>query len=278
VTRKLSGISPRLPGSVFARRPDGQVDRTRRLATDVIAVGRPELACKAGSPIEGVGSRGTTTLLFRNRRRSELGSFYLLTCAHLAGDLTDSPPVQRDLTSPSHADVGCFAQFVKSGTRSGNTIEYDVALAELTRTAVAAIGIRALERLEGRIADSDTRTTGFLPAEEIRPPLAVHCRCAESGARSGRVRSFPGSVLVRIGSRDTWVRNACLIDVPVQAGDSGGIVYRGESAAGIVFARSPQGFGWFHPLEAAVAFLEAIEPRFALRCFSWNERGVRRRR
>jgi hypothetical protein len=278
VTRKMSGVSPHLPGFVFARRRDGRLDRTRRLPTDVIEVGHPELACSAGSAIEGVGSRGTLTLLFRNRRRNEPGSYYLLTCAHVAGDLANSPPTQRDLTSPTHAEVGCFAEVVRSGTRCGNTIEYDVALAKLTTDAVAAIGTPALERREGRVADSDTRLRRFLPAGEIRPPLGVDCRCAESGARSGRVRSFPGSVLVCIGGRDLWVRNACLIDVPVQAGDSGGLVYSGDSAVGIVFARSPQGLGWFHPLESAVAFLESIEPRFALRCFSWNERGMRRRK
>jgi hypothetical protein len=278
VTRKLSDISTPLPAYVFARGPRGRVDRTRRLPTDVIEVGRPRLACTAGSTIEGIGNRGTITLLFRNRDRDKAGSFYLLTCAHLAGDLTESPPVQRELTSPTHARIGSFAEFVKSSTRSGKTIEYDVALAELTRCAVATLGAAAIERLEGRVADSDTRLTGFLPAQEIRPSLAVDCRCAESGGRSGRVCSLPGSVLVRINSRDVWARNACLIDVPVQAGDSGGIVYKDDSAAGIIFARSPHGWGWFHPLESAVAFLELIEPRFALSCFSWNERQVRRRK
>jgi hypothetical protein len=278
VTRKLSGVSRPLPRFVLARRRSGPPDRTRRLPTDVIEVGFPQFACTAGSTIEGIGSRGTITMLFRNRRGDEPGSFYVLTCAHLAGDLTESPPVPRKLTIPTHSQLGCFAEFVKSSTRSGNTVEYDVALAELTAGAVAAIGAPTLERLQGRVADSDTRLTGFLPAKEIQPSLAVDCRCAESGGRSGRVRSFPGSVLVRIGARDVWTRNACLIDVPVQAGDSGGIVYRGESATGIVFARSPHGWGWFHPLESAVAFLESIEPRFALRCFSWNERVVRRRK
>ena len=196
--------------------------------------------------------------------------------AHVAGDLTESPPPERWLTSPAHPKVPRFAEVVKCGTRHGNIVEYDVALAELTAGAVAAIGVSALDRMEGRIAATSTRMEAFLPAAEIRPPLSVECHCAESKTRSGHVRSLPGTVLVRVSGREVWVRNACLMDVTVRAGDSGGLVYAGSSAVGIVFARSPRGAGWFHPLEPAVAFLEAVEPRFALRCFSWNEHRARR--
>jgi hypothetical protein len=55
---------------------------------------------------------------------------------------------------------------------------------------------------------------------------------------------------------------------PAQPGDSGGIVHRGEQAVGIVVARSPSGFCWFQPLEAAVRHLASLEPAGPLRCFS----------
>ena len=58
------------------------------------------------------------------------------------------------------------------------------------------------------------------------------------------------------------------VETPVQNGDSGGIVYSGSRAVGIVVARSCSGLCWFQPLETAVQYLESLSPSSTLQCFT----------
>jgi len=108
---------------------------------------------------------------------------------------------------------------------------------------------------------------GFLPASEIHPDMEVECDFPVSGSRPAQVDGFAGTVVMTIGGRESAVRNAFLIRANVRKGDSGGLVYRGGRAVGILFGRSTGGWGWFHALEDTVAHLRASDSGLAVRVF-----------
>jgi hypothetical protein len=269
VSQKTNDASPRLPAYVCGRHPDGTVDRTCRFPTDVVEVGFPRFACGAGARVEGTGSRGTIAIFFRNKAKEDSGSFYLVTCAHVTGELDNSPPTEGWLASPACSPLELFAEVIKAGTRRGDSIEYDIALARVTDPARMHEGDERLDQFDARVVEAGIVLTEFFPEDAIRPSLRVECQLAESGTRSATVRSYAGTVLIEIKGRRCWIRNACLIDVRVRPGDSGGIVYTDSAAVGMIFARSSRGgLAWFHPLQSAMAYLDSMDPIFAVQCFS----------
>jgi hypothetical protein len=267
VDRKLARPRVRIPRWVFARRRDGRVDRSRCFVTDVVEVGRLEFACGGGSQVAALGERGTITLIFRNRAAGA-PEWCLLTCSHVAGDLRESPPVDDELASDDCTSADPFARVVKNEVGARGAIAYDVALARLTDAAVGQLGGPGLRRIDGRVEGSGQRLRGFLPRAEIGPSLEVAWVGAGSGLVRSRVTTFELSADVVLDGRLLRVPHLFTLASPARAGDSGGIVHRGEQAVGIVVARSPSGFCWFQPLEGALRHLASLEPAAPLDCFS----------
>ena len=262
VTRKLvrREVDGMLPSFVYARFRNGKVNRKIRYGTDVIKVGRIRMACACGSALEALGTRGAITLLFRNKSRSDR-RFYLVTCAHVTGDLAASPPLNAELESECCPKARPFASVVKNATIQSDRLPYDIALARL--------GSRSLPQPDLAI-DGDDNLVGFLPRQQIKPPLPVRCKLPASLWESGVVRSFAGTVTVEWRGKRFFVGNAFLLDIKVQPGDSGGLIYKDRRAIGIVFAQSEEGWAWFHCLEEASAYLAELPPRLEIQIFNSN--------
>jgi len=265
VTRKFrnrEAIGRSLPRFVYGRRGDGSVDRTVRFPTDVIAVGRVEPACSAGSPLDSeTGQFGSITLLFRNRLTSPAGRLLMLTCAHVVGDLSSATPSDPEVESTCCRDLEPLGEAILSSVRSGRNVDYDIALIRISEDAELRCQLGFLTTTGG------VGLRGFLPAREIDPELQVECDFPISGARPARVDGFAGTVLMTIGGRDCCVQNAFLLRANVRRGDSGGLVFRGDRAVGILIGRSASGWGWFHALEEAVDHLRAADPHLGFRVF-----------
>jgi hypothetical protein len=266
VARKLRrgrSIGRSLPRFIYGRRPDGSVDRHVRLPTDVIHVGRIEPACSAGSQLDSeTGRFGSIALLFRNGSSGgSAGCLLLLTCAHVVGDATQPTPGAPAVECGCCRGVRPFGHAILSSVQDRGALEYDVALVRI------ADGADLRCTLGWRATSAGTVLRGFLPRAEIHAELDVECDFAISGARPARVDGTAGTVLMPIGGRDCWVRNAFLVRTDVRRGDSGGLLYSGDRAVGILFGRSPQGWGWFHPLEDAVAHLQSVDAALEFRVF-----------
>jgi hypothetical protein len=264
VTRKVrepQAIRRRLPRFVYGRRADGSPLRSLRIPTDVIAVGRIEPACSAGSPVSGLGEAGGMTLLFRNRNESSPGAFLALTCAHVVGDLSASRPLDPYVSSACCPQVNPFGEVVAGTLREAALVRYDIAAIRLSERAQADCP------LQDRRTRLGTRLNGFYPPHEIRPGTFVSCDFPISNVPSASVESFPGSVRMRVGSRLCTIQNAFLLRAPVRKGDSGGLLFQGDRAVGILFGRSPRGWGWFHALRDAVEHLNATNPHIPFEIF-----------
>jgi hypothetical protein len=246
--RSLSSITgPVLPKFVYGRRPNGQVDRRYRIPTDVIKVGRIRATCGAGSAIETLGKEGAIALLFTNKAAA--GGSFLVSCAHVLSDLRVSVPVVDELFSNCRPAQQPFARTVASATAKNGVLQFDVALGQLVAAlppsedlVVETAPVRHLER--------------FFPSEEIKAPLLCDCALPASNIPSASVMSFSGAAQVSYPQGDFVVKNAYVIAASVRPGDSGGLLFVENSALGIVFARSDEGFAWFHALEPAIDYLE----------------------
>ncbi len=250
----------RLPRFVYARRRDGKVDRNRRIPTDVVVIRSPRFACGAGTRLEAAGELGTLTLLFRNRPD---GGYYLLTCAHVAGSLERSPPPDPRLESECCRGAP-FATTLANSVAERGAVAFDIAIARLERACTP----RPVRRVQG----SRIRLQRLRPAAAIFPGAPVECATARSGAFSAVVASDARSLRVRLDGSDYLVRNLFLIQARLLPGDSGGLVFEGDEAIGILVAvagdDAPGRIGWglFQPLEGAIQHL-AEQCGFPLRPF-----------
>lgn len=251
VTRKRRIRMPRrqLPGFVYGRFRNGRVDHRRKIPTDVIPVGVIQAACGAGSPLDAPGEHGLVTLIFRNK--AEAGKpFYLISCAHVAGDIHRSPPAYDGLTSDCSA-AAPFARTLVNSTARGNEIAYDIALARIQE--------RALPLSELRIRDEVFSLKSFLSRRALQPGLGVSAVLRNRSTR-GAVDSLEVTANVAYGGENCLVHNLYGMNVAAGKGDSGGLIYRDTQAVGIVVAASPEGWVWFQPLQSAVSFLATISP------------------
>jgi hypothetical protein len=243
------------------------VDHRLKFRTDVIEVGQPELACGGGAPLAAGFEDGSITLIFRNRAQSGSDAWYLLTCAHVASDLVDSPPSEPSLQGPSCVAVESFAQTLKNSLPDRKRLDYDIALARITAEARNELGADGLAALDGRVSDDGARLTGYLDPAEIRPALEIGCQSGVSGASEGRLSWGPGRVDVRLDGSWLHLDDVYMTDIAAQPGDSGGIVFSQDQAVGVLFARSDAGRAWLQPLEPAVQHLAGLDPAFALDVF-----------
>jgi len=241
----------RLPGFVYARRRDGSPDRRRRIPTDVVVVRDARFACVAGVRLDAPGETGTLTLLFRNRSD---GAFYLLTCAHVAGSLAHSPPADPRLASRC-CPGGVFARTVAQSVALRGAVDWDVALAKVEARCVA--------QPDRRVLGSRTPLRRLRAPEAIVPGDRVECATARSGRFVAWVASDARSLRIRLARVVYRVRNLFLLEARPRPGDSGGLVFDGDEAVGILVAvagdgsAGQSGWGLFQPLAGAIAHLEA---------------------
>ena len=267
VSRKLRrpGAS-RLPRFVYARRRDGSPDRRRRIPTDVVVVRDARFACAAGTRLDAPGETGTLTLLFRN---GSDGAFHLLTCAHVAGSLAHSPPGDPRLESEC-CPGGVFATTVAQSVALRGVVDWDVALAKLDA--------RCAPQPERRVEGSRTPLRRLRAPEAILPGDRVECATARSGRFEAWVASDARSLRIRLDRVVYRVRNLFLLEARPRPGDSGGLVFDGDEAVGILVAvagdDAPGNAGWglFQPLAGAIAHLEE-RCGFPLRVFDTSRRG-----
>ena len=267
VRRKRARPRRPVPRFVYARDQRGAVDHHLKFPTDVIEVGQPELACGGGAPLVADFEDGTITLIFRNRAESGNNAWYLLTCAHVASDLIDSPPSDPSLLGPSCVSTVPFAQTLKNSLPDRTRLAYDIALARISAEARNELGPNGLAALDGLVSEDGARLTGFLDPGEIRPSLEIRCQSGVSGAADGHLSWGPGLVDVLLDGSWLQLDDVYMTDIASQPGDSGGIVFSQDEAVGLVFARSDAGMSWLQPLESAVQHLAGLDPAFQLDVF-----------
>jgi hypothetical protein len=243
-----------LPAFIYGRAEDGGIDHSVRIPTDVIEVGAIDFSCGGGSQVNAPGERGTITLIFQNKVQSD-NRFFLLTCAHVAGDVLRSPPGNPELRATCQNEE-LLAMTIKNSTQKRGSVEYDIALAEIDGTSPSLV-----DRL---VVGDNIQLDGFIQQRKLRPSLGVRCMLAMSKHRLGNIHSCAGAVIAWLDNRRYTLHNVYMIQTLVQPGDSGGIVYTGTKAVGFIVARSPQGWAWFQPLEPAIKYLSRIEPKFPL--------------
>jgi hypothetical protein len=146
-------------------------------------------------------------------------------------------------------------------TIRGHEIAYDIALVRLARRASASCVLRE------RTTRFGTPLKSFLPADAIRTGTPLRCDFPASNVTSATVALGRGTVFMDLGGRRCAVRNAFTLRAKVVPGDSGGLLYQHDRAAGILFGRSPDGWGWFHPLGDAVRHLVSLDPALDLEVF-----------
>jgi hypothetical protein len=251
VTRKRRALKPRyrLPKFVYRRFLNGRVDYRRKIRTDVIPVGAIHAACRAGSHLDANGDHGLITLIFRNKAQPGK-PFYLISCAHVAGDIHRSPPAYDELTSPC-SRARPFARTLANSTAGDGGIDYDIALAKIEKGA--------LPLQELRIRNTNLVLDSFLPLRSIQQGLGVSVVLGRCSTR-GTVDALHVEADVRYGNETFPVYNLFGVNVAADKGDSGGLVHRETQAVGIVVAASPQGWLWFQPLQPAISFLGNIAP------------------
>ncbi len=252
VTRKIRtpGRS-RLPRYVYARRRDGSVDRRRRISTDVVVVRDARFTCAAGNRLDAPGEFGTETLLFRNQGD---GLYYLVTCAHVAGDLSQSPPADPRIECACCPGAQ-FATTLLNSVQQGGIVDWDIALARLEASCTP--------QHELRVEGSPVPLRRLRPQAEIIPGAWVECATARSGAFPARIASDTRAFDLVLDGTQYRVRNLMLMQAQPLPGDSGGLVYSGDEAIGILVgvagddAPGNQGWGLFQPLEGALGHIAA---------------------
>jgi len=271
VGRKSERPARRLPRFVLGRDRRGRILRRMRIPTDVIPTRPLRFACGAGSRLYAQGERGSLTLLFRDRSLPGAagegrGSFYLLTCAHVVGDLERSPPLSSEIRLAQRPAARPFARVLKNSRAEKGVVEHDVALA---RVVPQALPVRELE-IEG-----GGHLSGWLDPEDLELGMELEMSAA-SGRSRGALQSLAGEFLVRLDGHLYRVRNLFGLSAPAREGDSGGLVHARGRAAGMVVARSPGGFAWWQPLRPALDHLNRSSPRTGVEPFGKDQGRGRR--
>ena len=211
---------------------NGKVNRKLRFATDVIEVGRVRMVCGAGSPISSsIGltrQNGTMTFVFRNKDESDSNS-YVVSCAHVIGNIDGQSDIPVVVESETRPETIPFATTLFSSAQDHQVVKFDIAIAQVNP---ACLPMQDLE-----IVGRNVAIRAFMPKNQIIPNLPVSCMLPVSNAKRGVVRSHDGSVSIEYRKGTYEVQNARMVQVDkrVRRGDSGGIIYVGGTAIGMVF-------------------------------------------
>jgi hypothetical protein len=156
-----------------------------------------------------------------------------------------------------------FATAVFSSVQNDKLVEYDIGIAEINSAC--------LPQPDLEIVGANVSIHSFMLKDQIIPSLPVSCILSVSNAKSGVIGSHAGSVSIEYRKGTYEVENAWMVKVGrrVREGDSGGLIYHGDTAIGIVFAasESDDGWAWFHPLIDAFEYVRK-NVGTELKCFS----------
>jgi len=246
-----SGI--RLPRFVYARTPEGEIDYSRRVPTDVVELRDLRFAQKSGTEVFVIGESGTITMVFANLAEPASPQ-YLLTCAHVVGDLRQSPPVDPTIRDQSGV---LLAATIANATEVHGAVSYDIALARLLGGCAPGTALG--------IVGTQQKLACFMPSSQIRPGLQVDCAFPVSNVQTATVASHRTTLPLVLDGRECSVRNLFLINRAPRLGDSGGLIYSDGAAVGILVGMS-NCFGLFHPLEEAFDYLQQVSS-IPIQCF-----------
>jgi hypothetical protein len=254
-----------LPRFVYGRFKNGKVNRKLTFPTDVIEVGRVRMVCGAGSRISSsIGltrQNGTMAFVFKNKIGSG-NNYYVVSCAHVIGNIDGRSNIPVIVESECRPAITPFAATLFSSTQQDQQVEYDIAIAQIN---ASCLPMRDLE-----VVGTSISIRSFMPKSEIVPSLQVSCALPVSNAKRGVLGSHEGSVNIEYRRGTYEVENAWMVKVDkrVREGDSGGIIYVGNTAIGIVFAASDsdEGWAWFHPLIDAFEYI-GKNVNVKLKCF-----------
>jgi len=245
-----------LPKFVYSRFKDGSIDYSTKVLTDVIALKGLSFSCKAGTVLDVIGESGTLTLIFRNKTFDN-SKYFALTCAHVAGDVQHSSPIDPSIQSKCCQNASNFAVTIVNSTHNNQHLLYDIALAQISDSCTP--------QPELEINESQTKIMRFLPSEDIRVPMTLECAFPVSNIISANLSGHRITLPIEVDGVEYQVENLFQIDRTPSSGDSGGLLYNGQDAVGILVAKA-DGFGFFQPLEEAFEYLKTIAP-FPIKCF-----------
>lgn len=243
----------RLPRFVYARTADGKIDYSQRVPTDVVELRDLRFAQQSGTEVFVTGESGTITMVFANLAESA-GTPYLLTCAHVAGDLRQSPPVDPTILDRSGV---LLAATITNTTEVHGVVSYDIALARLLGGCAPGTTLG--------IVGTQQKLARFMSSSQIRPGLQVDCAFPVSNVQTATVASHRTTLPLVLDGHEYSVGNLFLINRTPMHGDSGGLLYSDGAAVGILVGMS-DGFGLFHPLEEAVDYLQQVSS-IPIQCF-----------
>lgn len=259
VRRKISDsqiTKKKLPKFVYRRFKNGSIDYSNKIITDVILLNNLCFTCKAGTVVDVIGESGALTLVFKNKIGNQ-STYYALTCAHVAGNVLHTPPINPSMESSCCQSSTIFATTVVNSTDENRRLAYDIALAKISD--------ECSPQPELEINGSTTKIESFLPSEEIRVSMTLECNFPVSNIISAMVSGRRTSLPIALDGVLFTVENLFKIDQEPLKGDSGSLLFDGSSAVGILVARA-DGFGFFQPLGEAFDHLREISPE-PIKCF-----------
>jgi len=249
VTQKVADSELRrsLPSFVFRRRQDGTVDRNRKIPTDVIELQNLELCCRAGNEISKSPYSGSVALVFRDKASTD--DVYALTCAHVVGDLTCPKGIGGEFVGGNN-HCQFTAEVVWACVLQANTLEYDIAI---TKMDVYNGDVTDL-LVEGK----DTPMEGYVDITNTAKGSQFEAHSKRSGRQMLSIESEPSTISGIDTQNSTKIRIGNLIGCrgAAEKGDSGGLVFDGNRVAGIIVARSDNGWVLIHSLSAAFEYLK----------------------
>lgn len=255
-----SSLKKQLPRHVYKRTQVGELVRSVRILTDVIELRNLELCCFAGDEVASVGgSTGSVTLIFENKTSDNRK--FIVTCSHVAGDLTVSP-APGELRGGESVPGGCLftAHVLANTVAKGGHVEFDIGIGEIkSATGFTDLGV----------GNEMVRFAGFARPDDLARDNVVDCLSQISAAGTAMVVSELASfrqVKTPLGSHVT-IHNLIACRGVAELGDSGGIVYLGDRAVGMIVARADDDWMFIHPLQEAISHLGSISG-LELVCFT----------
>lgn len=235
-----------LPKYVFQRSGDGRLDRGTQIPTDVIELRNLQLCCQAGDGVGNeFGAEGSVALFFENQ--ADGGRAMLATCSHVASDLMSD----GQTFEVSGGVNGCFflASTAAFTVVEGDFLEFDIAVAEVTQID---------ELAPNEVRGDDGPLVGFADPGSFAQGDVFACRSGRQGAHEIILQSAATTFrdVEADGLGFITVANLYACQGVVERGDSGGIVYAGDLAVGIIVAKADDGWVFIHALVDAFAFLE----------------------
>lgn len=259
VTRKEpdSSLKRSLPRFVYARNMDGSLDRSNKIPTDVIDLVDLELCCSAGDEIASSGVDGTTTLIFENK--ADIGQTLVLTCSHVVGGFDQSPPPGGRMVG-GHGDCLFVAQTIGNTTADKDVYIFDI--------AVGAASSLDEGFQELTVSGESEPLSGFADFESYPMEALLSLSSEKSEVQMISVNSHRARIdeIDAGGGRKLAAENVFVCTGVVEKGDSGGIVYDGTLAVGIVIARAKDDWVLVQPLKEAIDYL-AGKLGFEIKCF-----------